>query len=116
MGETNATPPELGGSECCPQGDYDEKPAHKVTISRPFHMSRTQVTVEQFRRFRPDYPAEGRYVINVSWYEAMAFCDWLSQQGRQALPPADRGRVGVRLPRGHGRAYFHSGDRPPQGR
>jgi sulfatase modifying factor 1 len=29
----------------------DEKPAHKVTITKPFYLGRCEVTVEQFRRF-----------------------------------------------------------------
>jgi len=29
--------------------DWDEQPVHKVTISKPFYMSETEVTVEQFR-------------------------------------------------------------------
>jgi formylglycine-generating enzyme required for sulfatase activity len=29
----------------------DEKPVHKVTISRPFYLGKHEVTVEQFRRF-----------------------------------------------------------------
>ena len=37
-------------------------------------------------------------VVNVSWNDAVAFCKWLSQQGRQDLPAANGGRVGIRLP------------------
>ena len=37
-------------------------------------------------------------VVNVSWNDAVAFCKWLSQQGRQDLPTAHGGRVGIRLP------------------
>ena len=29
--------------------DWDEKPAHRVTITQPFHMSVTEVTLGQFR-------------------------------------------------------------------
>ena len=29
----------------------DEKPAHKVTIAKPFYLGRYEVTIEQFRRF-----------------------------------------------------------------
>src|SRR5215471_14137344 len=36
-------------------GDYDETPVHKVTISRPFWMSATEITAAQFRQFRPDF-------------------------------------------------------------
>jgi formylglycine-generating enzyme required for sulfatase activity len=37
-------------------GDYDESPVHRVTITRAFYMSETEVTVEQYRKFKSDYP------------------------------------------------------------
>ena len=37
-------------------------------------------------------------VVNVSWNDAVAFCKWLSSKEEQNLPPANRGRVGIRLP------------------
>ncbi len=33
--------------------DFDEKPAHKVTITQPFLMGVTEVTVAQYRQFDP---------------------------------------------------------------
>ena len=39
------------------QSDYDEKPAHKVTITQPFLMGVTEVTVGQYRQFDPSYQA-----------------------------------------------------------
>ena len=45
-----------------------------------------------------DYP-----VVHVSWGDAKAFCNWLSYEGRQEVPTANGGRVGIRLPcRAHG--------------
>ena len=37
--------------------DWDEKPVHKVVISKPFHIGSTEVTVEQYRQFDPAYRA-----------------------------------------------------------
>ena len=72
---------------------WDEQPLHKVTISRPFFMSRTQVTVDQFRRFRKDrsFPEDGpTYATGVSWYEASAFCAWLgAKEGRTYRLPTE---------------------------
>jgi formylglycine-generating enzyme required for sulfatase activity len=34
--------------------DFDERPAHKVTITQPFLMGATEVTVAQYRQFDPD--------------------------------------------------------------
>ena len=45
----------LGGPAFLTQGDYDEKPVHKVTISDSYYMSVTEVTVDQFKQFRPGY-------------------------------------------------------------
>jgi formylglycine-generating enzyme required for sulfatase activity len=64
-------------------GDYDEVPVHRVTITRPFLISETEVTVEQYRQFRPDYQEHkywSPYVAGVSWHDAVAFCEWLSKK------------------------------------
>jgi sulfatase modifying factor 1 len=37
--------------------DWDEKPVHKVSISKPFYIGATEVTVEQYRQFDPSYRA-----------------------------------------------------------
>jgi len=67
-------------------GDYDETPRHEVTISRPFYISETEVTIEQFKKFRPEFPGfkaklnHHPYVSAISWYDAVAFCKWLSEK------------------------------------
>ncbi|MET3650898.1 SUMF1/EgtB/PvdO family nonheme iron enzyme [Dyella japonica] len=96
----------------------DETPQHEVTIGKGFALSRTSVTVGQFREFvrasgyqpdsvklggasvydeatgamrddtsagwQDDYAgknADGRMpVVNVSWNDAKAYVDWLSQR------------------------------------
>jgi len=35
--------------------DFDERPAHKVTISQAFHLGATEVTVGQYRQFQPKH-------------------------------------------------------------
>ena len=42
---------------------------------------------------------KGQPVICITHHAAMEYCRWLSAKTGKALPPADRGRVGVRLPR-----------------
>src|SRR4051812_5226742 len=62
---------------------YDEVPVHRVTISYPFYMSETEVTVEQFKQFKKDYKDKSHfspYVSGLSWYDAVAFCEWLSKK------------------------------------
>jgi formylglycine-generating enzyme required for sulfatase activity len=71
-------------------GDYDEKPRHKVTISKAFYMSETEVTVEQYKKFRPEFPGfkarldHDPYLCGISWYDAEAFCKWLSDKEGKA--------------------------------
>ena len=64
--------------------DWDEKPAHRVTITRPFHMAATEVTLGQFRKFMPDFHqgkgADDDAVHAITWTKAVAFCEWLSKK------------------------------------
>jgi formylglycine-generating enzyme required for sulfatase activity len=62
---------------------FNERPRHKVTITKPFYISDTEVTIDQFRKFRVEYPGYDKfapYVSGVSWYDAVAFCQWLSKK------------------------------------
>ena len=71
-------------------GDFDERPAHEVTISRPLYMGRTEVTNAQYERFDPGHKklrgklgfskADDEAVVFVSYGDAVAFCKWLSKQ------------------------------------
>jgi len=86
-----------------------EQPVTRVNIDTPFFMGATEVTLEQFRQFDPDYlngvydmhykdqVKRGYYmndmqypVIRVSWRRAMDFCEWLSQEtGRKVTLPTE---------------------------
>ena len=66
-----------------PSANFDEQPVHHVTISHPFYLSQTPVTVEQFRQFKPDALLNDKYApdaAGMSWYDAEAFCAWLSRK------------------------------------
>lgn len=81
----------------------DEQP-HRVVITRPFYMGACDVTIGQFQQFveSTSYVADGGNdwksapstlsddfpVGNVSWNDAVAFCDWLSKKesSRYRLP------------------------------
>lgn len=75
------------GSE---SGDYDEKPVHTVVISAPFYMGITPVTNAQYEEFDPAHKelrgkaglstGDNEAVLFVSWHEAVAFCEWLSEK------------------------------------
>ncbi|MBV9082747.1 MAG: SUMF1/EgtB/PvdO family nonheme iron enzyme, partial [Acidobacteriaceae bacterium] len=83
----------LGQYEGLRNGDYDERPVHEVTISHDFYMSETEVTTEQYVRFRMDYQEMGPfppYVTGVSWSDAVGFCEWLSKkEGRPYRLPTE---------------------------
>lgn len=80
--------------------DFDEAPVHEVTISRVFRMSETEITNLQYERFRPDHKAlrgkggfssgDNEAVILVSYEDATAYCEWLSEQtGRHYRLPSE---------------------------
>jgi serine/threonine protein kinase/formylglycine-generating enzyme required for sulfatase activity/WD40 repeat protein len=61
-------------------------------IGRSFAIASKEVTVEQFLRFRKDHPVNGKTapstdcpVNGVSWFDAAAYCNWLSEQ--EGIPP-----------------------------
>jgi sulfatase modifying factor 1 len=70
-------------------GDFDEKPNHRVKITKPFYTGIYEVTNFQYELFDPGHKKlrgkdsglsedDDEAVINVNWYEAQAFCKWLS--------------------------------------
>jgi formylglycine-generating enzyme len=64
--------------------DWDEKPAHRVTITQAFHMAATEVTLAQYRAMDADFRAgdkEGDVAVGgISWEQAVKFCEWLSKK------------------------------------
>jgi formylglycine-generating enzyme required for sulfatase activity len=90
-------------------GYPDEYPVTRVAIDKPFWMSTTEISLQQYRSFdaqhangyydmhykdqvmpgylmdSPDLPA-----IRVSWNEAMEFCRWLSKRtGKKVTLPTE---------------------------
>jgi formylglycine-generating enzyme required for sulfatase activity len=73
--------------------DDTERPAHAVKFSHAFGLGRFPVTVGEFQKFQSDHSTrDGQRlpVIRVSWEEAVAYCDWLSEQtGREYRLPSE---------------------------
>lgn len=70
------------------------RPLHRCALARPFRIARFPVTVAQFRRFvsesghKPTDPSsllglDNWPVVCVSWYDARAFCAWLTRAWRE---------------------------------
>lgn len=94
----------MGSSEDDSKAQADEKPRHKVAITRPFYLSAHEVTRSQFAKFVTDsgYRAGERWrnpsftqsddhpVVEVSWNDATAFLNWLSKkEGTQYRLPTE---------------------------
>ncbi|HUP02774.1 MAG TPA: SUMF1/EgtB/PvdO family nonheme iron enzyme [Bryobacteraceae bacterium] len=103
-------------------GRDDERPAHRVTIA-PFLLCRYQITnshYEAFRRAtmrqRPEFTCPEQPATSVNWFDAVAFCHWLSQEwGRRFRLPTEaewefaaRGGAESKL--------YPWGDEPPEAR
>ena len=103
--------------------DFDEKPAHAVTISQPFFMGVMEVTLGQFREFDPDFKkVSGKSRLNdddaargVTWDKAVAFCEWLSQkEGKTYRLPTEA--EWAYACRAGSKTLFNTGDRKTHGR
>ena len=62
----------------------NEKPRHQVRITRPFYLGATQVRQGQYRALMGTNPSKFKGsdelpVENVSWFDAIAFCNKLSE-------------------------------------
>jgi formylglycine-generating enzyme required for sulfatase activity len=103
-------------------GDADEKPQHRVRITRGFWLGETPVTVAAYKqfvndrpqwrmpgspRFKRDWSKEDHPVVNVTWDGAQAYCAWAGGTGGR-LPTeaqweyaARGGKAGLQYPWGN---------------
>ena len=91
------------------EGFPDEARETVFVVEEPFFMGRSEVTNAQYARFDPGHDSayiDGRFkdrftrgypvnapeqpVVRVTWHQAMAFCEWLSDRtGRRCTLPTE---------------------------
>ncbi len=78
----------VAGDDDC--GPDEQPPPHKTKITKSFWLSRTEVTVEAYRRFvddqnltmpsppgfNPEWGHPDHPIVRVSWDDAQQYCDW----------------------------------------
>jgi formylglycine-generating enzyme required for sulfatase activity len=106
----------------CQDRQENERPVHRVWVD-PFELGKHQVTNREYRRFveaagyppppaweQPDFSRPNQPVVTVSWFDAVAYCQWLNHETglKYRLPSeaewerAARGGVdGLRYPWGN---------------
>jgi len=77
-------------------GESYEKPTHRVELTYDFYVGKYPVTFEEYDRYCIENGAEKPYdegwgrgrrpVISVSWFDAVEYCNWLSE--KEGLPIA----------------------------
>ena len=75
---------QMGAVEGDDKAEENEKPQHRVTMSKGFWLGRTPVAVAAYKRFvketraeMPEALGKGDHpVVNVSWDKAVAYCQW----------------------------------------
>lgn len=94
----------MGSPDSDKDAHADEKPQHRVRITRPFYLGAYEVTQGQFRAVTGANPSgfkgsDDLPMEQVSWEDARAFCEKLgageTAVGGCDLPVADGGGVGV---------------------
>jgi formylglycine-generating enzyme required for sulfatase activity/serine/threonine protein kinase len=94
----------MGSPDSDKDASPNEKPQHRVRITKPFWLGMHQVTAGQFRKFveesehdagtgwQEPFPSQtgDHPVVNVSWNDAKAFCDWLTKkEGKKCRLPTE---------------------------
>jgi len=83
----------MGAPPSDPEAHSGERPQHKVALTRPFEILTTPVTQRLYKsvmQTNPSFfPGPDRPVENVSWHDAVSFCNALSRAS--GLPEAYSG-------------------------
>jgi len=96
MVEVKAGSFQMGNTRNDSEGEDWEKPVHTVNLTYDYWIGKYEVTFEEYDAYCDDTGQtkpgdEGwgrgkRPVLNVTWWNAINYCNWLSQ--KEGLPPA----------------------------
>ncbi len=80
----------MGSPDSDKHAEDDEKPRHRVRITRPFYLGKYEVTQAEYEAVMGDNPSDCKGkpknpVESVSWLDAVRFCNQLSE--REGLKP-----------------------------
>jgi len=94
------------------QGGKYEKPVHKTTFYYHFEIGKTEITFDDYIVFCKetgrDVPNDNgwgkgkRPVINVNWYDCIAYCNWLSKVAGLPLAYDEHGNLVDSIDKVHG--------------
>jgi len=101
------------GSERREQGRRSNEVLRQVTLTRPYYLAEREVSNAQFRAFRAEHASglaleksldlDNQAVSNISWSDAVEFCNWLSlREGFPAAYERREGRWQLVQPHNHG--------------
>jgi formylglycine-generating enzyme required for sulfatase activity len=100
----------LMGSPGTEEGRDSDERRHLRRIDRSYAIATREVTLEEFRRFKPDQDMERRYydgtqspASDFTYYQAARYCRWLSEQegtsdADMCYPPIPEIKPGMKLP------------------
>lgn len=109
-------------------GRDDERPAHRITVA-PFRIARRQVTNSEYDHFcrvtlrpppperkRPEFSRPDQPVVGVNWFDARAYCEWLSKVSGVPMRLPSEAEWEFAARGGLDGKLYPWGDEPPEGR
>jgi len=81
---------QMGNTRDDSEGDSREKPVHTVKLTYDYYIGKYEVTFKEYDVYcnatgknKPKdegWGRDSRPVINVTWYDAIAYCNWISEK------------------------------------